>query len=74
MVIKVEEFRSKLEERVKHIPGYINSKSIRRLLIGNPIGATKLDIDFRKLLRVTIRIYLHYNHLPHIYFSGKIKK
>jgi hypothetical protein len=70
----VKEFASKLEEKGMLANSYISSKNMKKLLVGNPIGATKIDIDFRKLLRVLAGIYLHYEHIPHIYQSGKIKK
>jgi hypothetical protein len=74
MAIKETQFRAKLEEKGKQVNGYINVRNIKRLVVGNPIGATRHDIEFRRLLRILIRNYLHYHHVPHIYYSGKIKR
>lgn len=74
LVIKEEEFINKLSEKSKLTSCYINGKNMKKLLIGNPIGATKVDIEFRKMLRTLIKLYLSLYHIPHIYHSGKIKK
>jgi len=49
-------------------------KTIRRLLIGRRIGATRLDIEFSKILRILCRVYVNNYHLPHVYHSVKIKR
>ncbi len=54
--------------------GYINMKFIKGLKVGRPIGATKLDIEFRKLLRILCRIYNHNYHIPYIFHTTKIKR
>jgi hypothetical protein len=74
MIITPNEFRTRVEASSRKMKGYINLKAIKLLLIGKPIGATKLDIEFRRLLRILCRIYNHNYHLPHIYHTGKIKK
>jgi hypothetical protein len=44
MSITIEQFKAKLEEKTKGIKGYINMKTIKSLLVGKPIGATRLDL------------------------------
>ena len=47
---------------------------MKKILIGNPLGATKPEKELRKLLRLLINYYLYQFHIPHTYHSSKIKK
>lgn len=72
--ITVAQFNEKLSERTKNLRGYVNMKTIRGLMTGRRIGATRLDLEFSKALRILSRHYLSLTHIPHIYHSSKIKK
>jgi len=74
MKITTTLFKERLADRTKTLRGYMNMKTIRGLLVGKRIGATRLDLEFSKILRILSRVYVNNYHLPHIYHSGKIKR
>jgi hypothetical protein len=74
MTITKTQFNDKLIEKTHHLKGYVNAKTIKGLLIGKRIGATRLDLEFSKILRILSRVYIDKYHIPHIYYSNKIKR
>lgn len=52
----------------------MNAKAIKNLYLGRKIGATRLDLEFSKILRILSRIYIKKYHVNHIYYSSKIKR
>jgi len=44
MTITQTQFHEKLTEKTQHLKGYVNSKTIKGLLIGKRIGATRIDL------------------------------
>jgi len=74
MTITPEYFQDRLKERTAGLKGYINEKVIRSFYRGKRIGATRLDLEFSKLMRILSKTYIMSFHLPHIYSSSKIKK
>ena len=74
MEISKAEFISKLSEKSRNLQTYISMRTLQKVIIGPSVCSSKNEKEYRRILRILIIFYLKYDHIPHIYSSGKIKK
>jgi len=63
-----------MRKKAQHLKEFVNMKIIRGIYMERRIGATSLDLEFSKLLKIASRVYLKNYNLNHIHCSTKIKK